>query len=503
MAELARAAPTIAIRGVGKSYGGVSVLRGIDLDIAPGEIHCLVGENGAGKSTLLKILAGAIRADEGTVSFDGRRTAIHHPRDAIRHGVGLISQEVALVPARTVRENVFLARWSHRLGVVRRGENRRRFDRLLADTGFDIDPDARVDRLPIGVQQQVEVLRALARDTRVLAMDEPTAVLSERETENLLALIRRLAAAGTTVVLVSHFLDQVLRVANRVIVLRDGELVLTDTPAAHTPGTLVRHMVGRELDVPRPEPAPVPADAPVRLAARGLRLGPVAGVDLSVRAGEIVGLAGLVGSGRTETLRLLFGADRPAGGVIEIDGVSHSRLTPRQAMAAGMALVPESRKEQGLVMIRSVRENVALATLAARRYGPFFRRRAERDAVAGVSRAVDIRAAAPEATVQTLSGGNQQKAVFAKWLLGRPKVLLVDEPTRGVDVAAKTQIHRLLVGLAAEGTAVVVVSSDIEELLALTHRVIVLRHGRVAGEFARGVPSEAVMAVAFGHRETT
>ncbi|WP_028925798.1 sugar ABC transporter ATP-binding protein [Pseudonocardia acaciae] len=494
-------APRIEIRGVGKSYSGVSVLRGIELDIAPGEIHCLVGENGAGKSTLLKILAGVIRADRGGVSFDGERTAMHHPRDAIRHGVGLISQEGALVPARTVLENVFLARWSHRFGVPRRGEDLRRFEVLRREAGFDVDPGARVGELSIGRQQQVEVLRALARDTRVLAMDEPTAVLSEHETENLLGLIRRLAAAGTTVILVSHFLDQVLRVADRVTVLRDGELVITDAPEGHTPATLVRHMVGRELDVPRPEPAPVPADAPVRLAARGLSRGPVDGVDLSVRAGEIVGLAGLVGSGRTETLRLLFGADRLAAGVVEVDGVAHPRLTPRRAMAAGVALVPESRKEQGLVMIRSVRENVALATLAARRVGPFFRAGAERAAVAEVSGAVDIRAAAPEAAVQTLSGGNQQKAVFAKWLLRRPRVLLVDEPTRGVDVAAKTQIHRFLVRMAAERAAIVVVSSDIEELLALAHRVLVLHRGRVAGEFERGASSEAVMAVAFGHQE--
>jgi ABC-type sugar transport system ATPase subunit len=398
-----------------------------------------------------------------------------------------------------VLETVCLGRWSPRLGRARRRADRARFDELIDVTGFAVDPQARVDRLPMGTRQQVEILRALARGATVLAMDEPTAVLTEHEKENLLGLIRRLAAGGTTVILVSHFLDEVLAVADRVTVLRDGALVTTDDAAGLTPTTLVRHMVGREIDVLHAEPAPVPPDAPVRLAARGLRRGLVDGVDLSVRAGEIVGIAGLVGSGRSETLRLLFGADRASDGVVEIDGETLTRLTPRRAMAAGIALVPESRKEEGLVMVRSVRENVALASLAGRRYGPFVRPAAERTSVDGVSRTVDIRAAQPAAAVETLSGGNQQKALFAKWLLREPRVLLIDEPTRGVDVAAKTQIHRLVVELARNGMAVVVVSSEIEEVLGLSHRVLVLRQGRVVGEFPRGAPREDVMAAAFGH----
>ncbi|HEX3790584.1 MAG TPA: sugar ABC transporter ATP-binding protein [Pseudonocardiaceae bacterium] len=496
-------APTISVRGVGKSYSGVSVLRDIDLDIASGEVHSLVGENGAGKSTLLKILGGAIRADHGTVSFDGQQTTIHSPRDAIRHGVSLISQEGALVPALTVLENVFLARWSNRAGFTQGGQDRRQFDELIDYTGFRIDPQVRVDTLPIGTQQQVEILRCLARGARVLAMDEPTAVLSEHEKDNLLGLIRRLAARGTTVILVSHFLDEVLSVAEKVTVLRDGQLVITDDAVNQTPNTLVGHMVGRQVDVLHPEPDPVPADAPVRLAARGLRRGLVDGVDLSVRAGEILGIAGLVGSGRTETLRLLFGADKATEGVVEIDGTAHARLSPLRSMRAGVAMVPESRKEQGLVMARSVRENVALASLGKRRFGPFVRPGPEKSAVDDVSRSVDIRAAKIDAAIETLSGGNQQKALFAKWLLRKPRVLLIDEPTRGVDVAAKTQIHNLIVELAKEGMAVVVVSSEIEELLGLAHRVLVLRHGRPAGEFTRGAPREAVLAVAFGHEGET
>ena len=490
-------APHIAVRGVGKSYSGVSVLRDVDLDVAPGEVHSLVGENGAGKSTLLKILGGAVRADTGSISFDGDPVAIGSPRDAIAHGISLISQEGALVPALTVLENVFLARWSQRAGFRKARVDRNRFDELVQLTGFDVDPRARVDTLPIGTQQQVEILRSLARGARVLALDEPTAVLAEHEKENLLELIRTLAARGTTVLLVSHFLDEVLSVADRVTVLRDGGLVLTADAAGLTPGELVRHMVGREIDVLYPEPAPIPDDAPVRLTARGLSRGMVRGVDLQVRAGEILGIAGLVGSGRTETLRMLFGADRPTAGVVELDG-SALRPTPRSGMAAGIAMVPESRKEQGLVMTSSVRDNVALASLGGRRWGPFVRRPAERAAVAKASESVDIRAADPGAPVETLSGGNQQKALFAKWLLRSPQVLLIDEPTRGVDVAAKTQIHQLVVDLAASGLAVVCVSSEIEELLGLSHRVLVLRHGRVVGDYPRGTPREVVIATAFG-----
>ncbi|HEX3590286.1 MAG TPA: sugar ABC transporter ATP-binding protein [Pseudonocardiaceae bacterium] len=492
-------APAISVRGVGKSYSGVSVLRDVDLDISSGEIHCLVGENGAGKSTLLKILGGAIHADAGEIGFDGERVAMTGPRDAIAHGVSLISQEGALVPAMTVLENVFLARWANSFGFTRKRDDRKRFAELIDQTGFSIDPQARVGDLAIGTQQQVEILRSLARGARVLAMDEPTAVLTEYEKDNLLDLIRRLSAAGNTVILVSHFLEEVLAVADRVTVLRDGNLVITEEAAPLTPAGLVRHMVGREIDVLNVEPDPVPEDAPVLLSAKGVGRGMVSGVDLSVRAGEILGIAGLVGSGRSETLRLLFGADRATEGLVEVDGVALAKLTPRKAMAAGVAMVPESRKDQGLVMMRSVRENLALASLGGRRRGPFVRPGAERTTVDSVARSVDIRGARLDAAIETLSGGNQQKALFAKWLLREPRVLLIDEPTRGVDVAAKAQIHALIVQLAREGMGVVVVSSEIEELLGLAHRVLVLRQGRMVGEFARAAPRESVMGAAFGH----
>lgn len=498
MDATATRAPFIRTHGLGKSYSGVTVLHDIDLDIPPGEIHSLVGENGAGKSTLLKILGGVIRADAGTIEFDGEAATLLTPRDSIDLGVSLISQEGALVPNRTVLENVFLGRWANTVGFARGSEDRRRFTELLTTTGFDIDPAVRVNRLSIGAQQQVEILRALARGARVIAMDEPTAVLSEHDKVNLLDLIRRLATSGTTIILVSHFLDEVLAVSERVTVLRDGAHVTTNPAADLTTGDLVRHMVGRQIDLLYPTPAQVAADAPIRLRATGLSRGTVQGVDLSVRAGEILGIAGLVGSGRSETLQLLFGGDRASAGEVNIDGAHMGSVTPRRAMSAGMALVPESRKDQGLVMARSVRENVALASLGRRRFGPFVRRGAEGNAVQEVSESVDIRAARSDAPIRTLSGGNQQKALFAKWLLREPSVLLIDEPTRGVDVAAKGAIHQLIVDQAAEGMAVIVVSSEIEELLELSHRVLVLRRGRAVAEFGRGTAREVVIAAAFG-----
>jgi ABC-type sugar transport system ATPase subunit len=491
-------APEIEVRGVGKSYGGVSVLRGVNLQIRPGEVHGLIGENGAGKSTLLRILGGSIHADEGEVCFDGEAVPMRSPRQAIQHGVSLISQELALVPAATVLDNVFLGRWSQQFGWRTNRPDRARFHQLLADTGFALDPDQQVGSLPIGLQQQVEILKALARGARVLAMDEPTAVLSENEKQHLLELIKKLAGAGTTVILVSHFLEEVLGVADRITVLRDGNLVLTEDAAKHDPRSLVKHMVGRQIDVLYPEPAPVAPNAPVVLRAERITGGPVRDITLQVRAGEILGLAGLVGSGRSETLRLLFGADRVSKGEITVDGQALTRPTPLRAMAAGIALVPESRKDQGLVLVRSVRENIAAATLGGRRLGPFLKRRAEASAVSAMARDVDVRAASLEVPIWTLSGGNQQKALFGKWLLTKPRILLVDEPTRGVDIAAKTQIHRMIVNLAGEGMAVVVVSSDLEELLALAHRVAVLRRGALVAEFDRGTSPEVVISAAFG-----
>lgn len=491
------AVPGIRINGIGKRYGGTTVLHDVSLRIAAGEIHGILGENGAGKSTLLKIIGGAVVADTGNMDFHGEPVTISSPRDSIAHGVSLISQELALVPNRTVLENVFLGRWSNSAGLVKTGSDAAHFARLLAETGFELDPNMLVSRLPIGQAQQVEILKALARGAKVLCMDEPTAVLNEAEKAQLLRVIRRLAAAGTTIILVSHYLQEVLGLCDRVTILRDGAHIASDDASSHTPQTLVSLMVGRDIKLLLPDLPPVPAQSEVVLNAVGLSNKAIHNVSLEVRRGEILGLAGLVGSGRSETLLALFGADRVTAGHVAVRGRRVPSNSIRAAIKAGIALVPESRKEQGLVMSRPVGENIALATLGSRSLGGFVHGSKERKAVSAISKAVDLRGARQGAGIGRLSGGNQQKALFGKWLLNPPDVLLVDEPTRGVDIAAKALIHGMIIDLAARGTAVVVVSSELEEVIGLSHRVNVMRKGRIVAEFNRDASRDEIMASAF------
>ncbi|MFH5879055.1 sugar ABC transporter ATP-binding protein [Arthrobacter sp. NA-172] len=491
------AAPEISVSGIGKRYGASTVLRDVTLSIAPGEIHGIMGENGAGKSTLLKILGGAIVADSGVVKLDGREARIAEPRDAIAQGISLISQELALIPGLSVLENVFLGRWANTGSMLRPSRDAEHFERLLEETGFELDPRAIAGSLPIGQQQQVEILKALARGAKVLCMDEPTAVLNEAEKAKLLTVIRSLANSGTTVILVSHYLEEVLGLVDRVTILRDGQHIITEDASKHTPETLVGLMVGREVDFLLPEIPPVPDEAQTVVQVSGLCTSKVKDLSFTVRQGEILGIAGLVGSGRSETLLAMFGADRTTAGHIEINGRRLRANSIREAIKAGIALVPESRKEQGLVMSRPVEENIALATLSDRATAGFVRRAREKSAVSTISSSVDMRGARPGSPVANLSGGNQQKALFAKWLLNPPAVLLVDEPTRGVDIAAKARIHGMIVDLAAKGTAVIVVSSELEEVIGLSHRIHVMRQGRIVAEFDRNASRDEVMTSAF------
>ncbi|TDB79967.1 sugar ABC transporter ATP-binding protein [Actinomadura sp. KC216] len=488
----------VALEGIRKSYGGTTVLHDVSLTLRGGRVHGLVGENGAGKSTLARILCGAVPADSGRVAVDGEPAAIRSPRDALRHGLALVTQEGAIVPGLSVADNVFLGARARRHGLRDPAGDRHRLAALLDRTGFALDPSARAGDLPLVHRQQIEILRALARGARLIALDEPTALLPGPAAERLLRLARDLADRdGIAIVLISHRLDEVLNSCDTVTVLRDGRHVTTAPAAGLTAAGLLRAMVGRPVEMLYPEPAPVPEGAPVVLAVRGLSRGTaVRGVSLDVRAGEIVGLAGLVGSGRTETLRLAFGADRPDGGEVTITGRRVTGRAPSHAMALGAGLVPESRAEQGLVLVRSAAENLALASLPDRRRLGFVRRRAERRAVGGAAETLGIRGAGLDRPAWTLSGGNQQRSVFGKWLVRSPRVLLVDEPTRGVDVAAKVQIHRLIAGLAARGVGVLMASSEVEEVLGLAHRVLVMGDGRVAGEFPRGTSAEDVLVAA-------
>jgi ABC-type sugar transport system ATPase subunit len=490
-------APQIKLDQVGKKYGVTTVLNNVSLTIEPGEIHGLVGENGAGKSTLLKILGGAITADRGSVSFDGIVTKIDSPRASISHGVALIAQELALIPKRSVVENIFLGRWSNQLGVATPAADLDAFEELRRETGFELDPNSLVEKLSIGQAQQVEIMKALARGAKVLCMDEPTAVLGEAETENLMRLLRVLAKAGTTIILVSHFLDEVLSIANRITVLRDGEQVVTSAAEDHSHDSLVKLMIGREVEILSRVPLPLDSQAPVVMSVVGVTDRKIRDISFEVRRGEILGLVGLVGSGRSELLHAIFGSTPVKAGKVIVNGKSFTTWSVQKMMHAGMALVPESRKEQGLVLGRNALENIALPTLRRRMKFGLINRRLERREAVRVSKEVDVRGDIFGVPAGSLSGGNQQKALFAKWLLDPPIIFLVDEPTRGVDIAAKANIHSLILDLASAGTAVIVASSDLEEVVGLSHRLIVMNRGRIVREFDRSASRNEIMSAAF------
>jgi ABC-type sugar transport system ATPase subunit len=493
------APPVVEVRDVSKRYGATVALEAVSLSVGRGEIHALVGENGAGKSTLGKILAGAVAPDAGQVLLDGE--PVHHrtPRDALRAGVALMHQEIVLVSHLTVLENVFLGAERARAGVFADGPLRVRARQLMEETGFELDPDARVGDLTVADGKKVELLRALARDVRVLILDEPTAALSAPESDSLHAVVRRLRERGTTIIYISHFLAEVLALADTVSVLKDGRLVQTTPAATQTPDTLITAMLGRSLDATFPDKRPVAADAPIVLRASGLaRRGAIEDMSLTIRAGEIVGLAGLVGSGRTEVARAIFGADARDAGTIEVNGAAVRIRRPSDAIRHGIALLPESRKEQGLVLDASVHDNLTLPHLAGlARGGVLARRRARTQARDTIER-TGIKTASADSPVATLSGGNQQKVALGKWLLRPPAVLIADEPTHGVDVGAKRAIYDLICSLAADGMAVLLISSELEEVMALAHRILVMHQGRLAAELPGDAGEDEILTAAFG-----
>jgi rhamnose transport system ATP-binding protein len=497
--------PLVEVRKVWKHFGGVQALADVSITIARGSVHGLVGENGAGKSTLAKVIGGVHEPDGGELLVDGEPVRFHSPRGALAVGIASIAQEIALVPARTVLESVFLGIESAQLGVVQQGHLLRRFAELDQRTGFELKPGDRVGELRTAEQQKVEILRAIARNARLILMDEPTAALTVDESDRLLDIIRRLAASGTSVVLVSHHLKEVLAVAETVTVMRDGELVRTGPASQETPQSLVTAMIGRELDLTFPPKNPPSTAARAVLEVRNLsRSGVIEDISFSVKEGEIVGLAGLVGSGRSEVGRAIFGADRVDGGEILVEDRRMRARGPRGAAAWGVVMVPESRKDQGLFMIRPIRENLTVATISEVATLGVVRSRAEKARARELASQVDVRATSIEAPLASLSGGNQQKVLFAKWLARRPKVLIADEPTRGVDVGAKSQIAELIVQLAAGGMGVLLISSEIEEVLGLAHRVLVMRSGRIVAEYAgEAATLDAVMGAAFAAVEVS
>ncbi|HET6469677.1 MAG TPA: sugar ABC transporter ATP-binding protein [Geminicoccaceae bacterium] len=494
----AAAQPLLRVAGAGKRYPGVRALADVDLEVRAGEVHGLLGENGAGKSTLLKILAGAERPDSGRIVFRGREVAPASPQEAQALGVATIYQELNLVPNLTVAENLFIGREPGAGPFVS-------WRRLAADTravldrlGLRIDPLRPVRDLSVAGQQMVEIARALSMDARLIIMDEPTSALSDAEVETLFGIVRDLRGRGLGIIFVTHRLDEVMRLCDRVTVLRDGRRVGSAAVTDLTVDDLIRMMVGRDVGQLFTPFAPrEPGDVALRVTAlcrRGTSLDPYASVlddvSLEVRRGEILGLAGLMGAGRTELARAVFGADPFASGRIEVEGREVTIRSPADAIRHGIGLVPEDRKQQALFLGLAVRTNLSLTALKGLvRFG-FVRGRDELALVERFRRALNIRMAGPEQPVGNLSGGNQQKVVLARWLALKPRVLIVDEPTRGIDVAAKAEVHQLLDGLARSGIAVLAISSELPELLAIADRIVTMREGRVTGELPRAEASE-------------
>ncbi|WP_432829093.1 sugar ABC transporter ATP-binding protein [Dactylosporangium sp. CA-092794] len=489
----------LALEGVSKSFGAVAALRDVRLELRAGEAHALVGENGAGKSTLVKILAGAHAPDSGTITLDGRPLVLSNPADARAAGIAVIYQEPTLFADLSVAENIFMGRQPLRaLRRIDAGEMRRRAAELFARLGVHLDPDRPARGLSIADQQLVEIAKALSFDARVLIMDEPTAALSGVEVERLFSVARSLRDAGAAVLFISHRFDEVFALCQRITVMRDGRWVSTDAAADLTVEEVVRRMVGREVSTLFPkEEAEI---GPARLEVRGLtRQGAFADVSFTVHSGEIVALAGLVGAGRSEVIRAVFGVDRYDAGEVLVDGKRLRKGSAAAAIAAGLALVPEDRRQQGLVMELSVERNATLPrrwSLAA--LGLLFGG-AERRSAREWAQRLQVKAARMADPVATLSGGNQQKVVLAKWLATAPRVLIVDEPTRGIDVGTKAEVHRLLSSLAKEGVAVLMVSSELPEVLGMADRVLVMHEGRLAADIPRTTADEeSVMLAATG-----
>jgi ribose transport system ATP-binding protein len=485
------------MKGISKSFGPVRVLDRVDFAVAGGEIHALMGENGAGKSTLMKVLSGAYSADSGSILIDGEPVTIHTTREAEALGIAIIHQELNMIPQLSVMDNLFLGREPSRFGVIERSRMQGESASWLGKVGAGkIDVNRAAGSLSIGLQQLVEIAKALSLNTRVLIMDEPTASLTEREIGTLFGIMTDLKSRGVGIVYVSHRMEEIFKICDKVSVLRDGHFVGERAVAQTGFDEVVKMMVGREIKERFPKREV--SFGPVRLKVDDLSDGAnIAGIHFEVRAGEVLGVAGLIGAGRSEILNTLFGVNRRTSGQVLLDGELLSIERPADAIAAGIGFVTEDRKSQGLVLGLSLRENVTLVHLEKYARGGVIDRKKEDAAVKELMDELQIRARDAELEVNALSGGNQQKVVFAKWLANAPKVLLLDEPTRGVDVGGKAEIYHTINRLAAAGTAIVMVSSELPEVLAMSDRILVMREGRQAAIFdAKSTNQEQIMIAA-------
>jgi ribose transport system ATP-binding protein len=493
-------APALEFERITRSFFGVPVLKGVSITVGAGRTVGLVGENGAGKSTLMNILGGNLAPDSGCMRLAGAEYAPSNPRDAARAGIAFIHQELNLFGNLSIAENLFLAAFPTRCGFVDRRRIHERTREALEQAGLKASPDTPVDRLSAGERQLVEIARALSADARLIILDEPTTSLTARETEHLFALMGRLRERGIAMIYISHALNDVMRLADDIVVLRDGEVVGAGSKAEFNIDRMITMMVGRSMEQLFPERAAAP-HAEAALEVRGVTLpGMVRDVSFTLGRGEILGIAGLMGSGRTELARILFGLDPMQRGEIRLAGAPIHGLPPRQRMDAGLAFLTEDRREEGLCMEASIADNLALA--AAPRHASRFNGWLDQGAIASAVKehreAVRLTPSARDAQpVKTLSGGNQQKVVLAKWLMIQPKVFILDEPTRGIDVGAKQEIYRLINQLTASSAAALVISSEIEELIGLCDRILVMNAGEVRGEFARAeFDREAILRAA-------
>ncbi len=473
--------PLLTVSGVGKHFNGTWVLRDIDFDVRPGEVHALMGENGAGKSTLMKILAGVHSPDAGKVVVDGREATFGSPAEALAHGIAIIHQELNVLPDMTVAANMSLGQEPlTRLGTLDRKRVLTDAREKLARVGSDIDPQRTMRSLSVGLQQMVEIARAVAEESRVLILDEPTAALSATESERLFALINTMRESGMGLIYISHRMEEVWEVADRITVFRDGRKVSTRLRSEVTPESVVTEMIGRvlsNLHGHRDKPALDTVGLEVRGLTDGRDIGPV---DLTVHAGEVVGMFGLIGAGRTEIARLIFGADRAAGGSVRVFGDPVVVKGPDEAIAAGMAMLTEDRKSQGLFPDGDMVDNVGLLALERDQRFGVLRMRVLRQAVTDMVTRLNVRISSLGQSIRQLSGGNQQKALFGRWLQNDPRFLILDEPTRGVDIGAKQEIYRIINELASAGAAVLLISSELPEVIGMSDRVLVVREGRVA-----------------------
>ncbi len=484
----------LKLKNIGKSFPGVQALAGVDLELERGEVHALLGENGAGKSTLVKIIAGVYSKDQGSVFFDGREREFNSPASALKAGIAVIHQETSLIPTLTVVQNIFLGiEHTRACKIIDERRIRQEYDRVCAEFGFRLPQATPARRLTIAEQKMTEILKAMVRQASFVIMDEPTDALTGQEISHLFQIIRGLKQSGVTVLYITHYLEEVLQITDRLTVLRDGRKVGTVQTSSVGRNDIVRMMIGTELAGAPSQPAGRPR-GPEAIRAEGIgRKGSVSEVSFTAYRGEILGIAGVLGSGKTELARLLFAADKPDSGRMFIGGRAFSPRSPRDAVRSGIGMLPEDRKSYGLILEHEVYKNLSLVVLDRFRRGPVLSRARELEAVGKIVAQLDIKTTGFQQETKLLSGGNQQKVVVGKWLLSQPRVLIMDEPTRGIDVGSKAEIHRIMRELAEQGTCILFISSEVQELIAVCDRILVMRAGKIAAEYGRGASQAEVV----------